>query len=102
MRFGLAEGDLQTAEGRARLFHVLKTHRPRHVWFSPKCGPWSSWSNLNGSRSIESWDSLQQCRLQHIDQVALGIVLVRYQRNQNIYEFGSPTLNLKDCSAGVT
>ena len=82
MRFGLAEGDLQTVEGRARLFTVLKTHRPRHVWFSPKCGPWSSWSNLNGSRSIESWDNLQQCRLQHIDQVALGIVLMRYQRNQ--------------------
>ena len=65
MRFGLAEGDLQTVEGRARLFTVLNTHRPRHVWFSPKCGPWSSWSNLNGSRSIESWDNLQQCRLQH-------------------------------------
>ena len=80
MRFGLAEGDLQTAEGRQRLFHVIKTHRPRHIWFSPKCGPWSSWSNLNGSKSVESWDALQQSRLQHIDQIALGIVLMRHQR----------------------
>ena len=80
MRFGLAEGDLQTVEGRQRLFHVIQTHRPRHIWFSPKCGPWSGWSNLNGSKSIESWDALQQSRLQHIDQIALGIVLMRHPR----------------------
>jgi hypothetical protein len=82
VRFGLAEGDLQTEEGRNRLFEVLIKHRPKHVWFSPKCGPWSGWSNLNGSRSIQSWDALQQSRLQHLDQIALGIVLLRYQRSQ--------------------
>ena len=60
MRFGLAEGDLQTSEGRQRLFQVLVKHRPRHVWFSPKCGPWSGWSNLNGSKSIEAWMTLKQ------------------------------------------
>ena len=82
IRFGLAEGDLQTVEGRQQLFQILKTHRPKHVWFSPKCGPWSSWSNLNGSKSVESWDALQQSRLQHMDQIALGIVLMRYQRSR--------------------
>ena len=82
MRFGLAEGDLQTSEGRQRLFHVLVKHKPKHVWFSPKCGPWSSWSNLNGSKSLEAWDELQNNRLQHIDQIALGIVIMRYQRSQ--------------------
>ena len=34
VRFGLAEGDLQTEEGRNRLFQVLIKHRPKHVWFS--------------------------------------------------------------------
>ena len=28
-----------------------------------------SWSNLNGSKSVESWDALQQSR-QHMDQIA--------------------------------
>ena len=81
MRFGLAEGDLQTPEGRQKLFQVVLKHRPRHIWFSPKCGPWSGWSNLNGSKSIQAWDMLQQSRLQHLDQVALGIVLMRHQRS---------------------
>jgi len=82
MRFGLAEGDLQTSEGQRLLFKVLVEHRPKHAWFSPKCGPWSGWSNLNGSKSIKAWDELQNNRLQHLDQIAVGIVLMRYQRGQ--------------------
>ena len=46
-------------------------------------GPWSGWSNLNGSRSIEAWDKLQSLRLKHIEQVALGVVLLRYQLSQS-------------------
>ena len=61
-RFGMAQGDLQTFQGREKLFHKLVVHRPRHVWFSPTCGPWSGFSCLNGSRSVESWDALQQDR----------------------------------------
>ena len=83
MRFGLAEGDLQTQEGRQRLFQVLVKHRPKHVWFSPKCGPWSGWSNLNGSKSVKSWDALQHSRIMHLDQIALGTVLLRYQREHD-------------------
>lgn len=91
MRFGLAEGDLQTSEGRQRLFQVLVKHRPRHIWFSPKCGPWSGWSNLNGSKSIEAWDDLQNNRLQHLDQIALGIVLMRWQRaHRNHFHWEQP------------
>ena len=91
MRFGLAEGDLQTSEGRQRLFKVLTKHKPKHVWYSPKCGPWSSWSNLNGSKSLEAWDALQNNRLQHIDQIALGIVLMRYQRShKNHFHWEQP------------
>ena len=75
-RFGMAQGDLQTFQGRESLFHKLVTHRPRHVWFSPTCGPWSGFSCLNGSRSVESWDALQQDRMEHIGQLALGVVIL--------------------------
>ena len=80
-RLGLAQCDLQSREGRLLLFQTLLSKNPEHVWFSPSCGPWSGWSTLNGSRSLQSWDKLQQLRLQHLEQIALGIVIMRYQRS---------------------
>ena len=53
-RFGYSEADLATSEGRSRLFSSLIRHRPKHLWVSPDCGPWSSWAQLNESRSLES------------------------------------------------
>ena len=82
-RFGMLQGDLQTLHGRESLFHKLVVHRPRHVWFSPTCGPWSGFSCLNGSRSIESWDALQQDRMEHLGQLALGVVILRFQRQHS-------------------
>ena len=79
-RFDFSKGDLQTPSGRRELFHELIHHRPRHVWVAPSCGPWSSWSHLNGNRSLEAWDNLHATRREHVSQVALGIVLLRYQR----------------------
>ena len=81
-RFDFSKGDLQTSSGRRELFHELIHHRPRHVWLAPSCGPWSSWSHLNGNRSLEAWDNLHATRMEHLSQVALGIVLLRYQRSQ--------------------
>ena len=81
-RFDFSKGDLQTPSGRRELFHELIHHRPRHVWIAPSCGPWSSWSHLNGNRSLEAWDNLHATRREHLSQVALGIVLLRYQRSQ--------------------
>eukprot|EP00435_Cladocopium_sp_Y103_P018074 s4573_g4.t1 len=82
-RFGLQQGDLHTADGRAELFKVICRQQPQNLWFSPSCGPWSGFSCLNGSRSLQAWDDLQALRMQHLEQVALGIVLLRYQRQQN-------------------
>ena len=82
MRFSLEQGDLQSFEGRSHLLRSIVKHSPRNVWFSPTCGPWSGWSNINGSKSIQAWDELQTRRLQHLEQVALGIVLMRYQREK--------------------
>ena len=81
-RMGLMQGDLQTIEGRRELLQTLVTRRPRNVWFSPVCGPWSGWSHLNGSISLEAFDQLSATRLKHLEQIALGIVLLRYQRQQ--------------------
>lgn len=82
-RFGMLQGDLRTLQGRDSLFHKLVVHRPRNVWFSPTCGPWSGFSCLNGSRSIESWDALQQDRMEHLGQLALGVVILRFQRQHS-------------------
>ena len=65
------------------LFETVVTKRPEHLWFSPSCGPWSGWSTLNGSRSIQAWDDLQNCRLKHLEQIALGVVLLRFQVSCN-------------------
>ena len=81
-RLGYAQCDLQNSEGRTMLFKSLLQKRPENVWFSPACGPWSGWSTLNGSRSVEAWDELQESRMKHLEQIALGVVLLRYQRSQ--------------------
>ena len=78
-RHGFPEGDLDTKEGRRRLFMSLVMKRPRNLWYSPTCGPWSAWSVLNESKSIAMFDKVYQQRLQHLGQLALGLVLYRHQ-----------------------
>ena len=82
-RFGLAQGDLQTPEGRNKLFREVCEFKPRHLWFAPSCYPWCAWSQFNGSRSIEAWREMVHLRESHLYQVALGIVLHRWQRDQH-------------------
>ena len=79
-RFGLTQGNLQTVEGRKVLFQQLCEKKPEHIWFSPTCGPWSAWSQFNGQRSIAAWEDLLAQRLQQLEQVALGVVLFRHQK----------------------
>ena len=79
LRFGLAQGNLQTTEGRRRLFVALCRHRPKHVWMSPVCKPWSQWSNLNQYKSDALWNKIQAERHEMLVQVALCLVLCRHQ-----------------------
>ena len=79
-RFGLAQGDLKTVEGRLLLFQKLVRDRPRHIWVSPDCGPWSAWTRLNESRSLEQLLHFQSEREKNLYQVALSIVLYRFQK----------------------
>lgn len=80
MRYSKVQGDLMTEEGRFILFKDLLEYPPEHVWYSPECGPWSAWSNLNSAKSCAAWDSIHSKRLANMDQLALGVVLLRYQR----------------------
>jgi hypothetical protein len=79
-RFGLQEGDLSTTAGRKLLFQKVITCRPQHLWYSPTCGPWCSWSHLNEARSEAGFQQVQQERDEHLYQLALGLVLYRHQQ----------------------
>ena len=95
IRFSRDRCDLQSPEGRQMLFHQLIQVDPRHMWFSPTCGPWSGWSFINGSRSLEHWERLCQERLKHIEQIALGMVLLRYQISKgNHFHWEQPRTSL--------
>ena len=78
-RFGYMQGDLAQASGRKELFRLMARHRPTHVWYSPTCGPWSAWSQLNASRSMQHHDEYERKRCDLLYQLALGIVLYRHQ-----------------------
>ena len=78
-RFGYMQGDLAQASGRKELFRLMARHRPTHVWYIPTCGPWSAWSQLNASRSMQHHDEYEKKRHDLLYQLALGIVLYRHQ-----------------------
>ena len=79
-RLGRANGDFETPEGRLVIWQHVLQHQPRHIWYSPVCSPWSAWSRFNGSRSMHHAKALLSEREARLPQVALGIVLARYQR----------------------
>ena len=76
-RFGFEQGDLSTPEGRRSLFEIIVNYKPKHIWYSPTCGPWCPWSWLNESMSLEACLKMQQKREDHLYQLALGIVILR-------------------------
>ena len=90
-RFCRERGDLQSVEGRKELFTEINRCQPEHIWFSPSCNPWCGFSTLNGSRSLQAWDELQSNRRHHLEQVALGLVLLRFQiENQRHLHWEQP------------
>lgn len=94
-RFGLAQGDLSQSSGRRELFQMMARHRPRHTWYSPTCGPWSAWSQLNSARSMQHYEEYQRKRRDLLYQVALGITLYRFQISQgNHFHWEQPKRSL--------
>lgn len=78
-RFGKEQADLSSPEGREFLFSQLLKCQPHDVWYSPECGPWCSWSQLNCSLSLELFDKIHMKRRDNLYQIALGLVLFRHQ-----------------------
>lgn len=75
----LVHRHLSTTHGRQKLFQERVVHHPRHLWYSPVCGPWSAWSRLNSSKSVEAQLEHHNRRQEHLYQIALGIVLYHRQ-----------------------
>lgn len=77
--------------GRMKLFQDLIKFRPKHLWYSPVCKPWCKWSQYNEQKSIELQAKIFHDRLDHLWQVALGIVLFRHQKeNGNHFDLEQP------------
>ncbi len=94
-RFGYAQGDLHTVEGRSKLFQSLVIQQPRNLWYSPMCGPWCAFSSLNASKSAEAYADIHAHRLHHIADLALGVVLLRYQTSiGNHFHWEQPSRSL--------
>ena len=60
MRFTALDGDLSTSEGQRVLLYMVDNYKPRHIFVAPECGPWSSWSRFNQSRSTQMFDRVQE------------------------------------------
>ena len=70
-RFTKEDGDLDTHAGRIKLLSWIVLYRPKHVWMAPECAPWCAWSRFNASRSLQSFDRIQQS--QQVAQVHLKL-----------------------------
>ena len=101
-RWSLEDGDLSTVQGRRKLFQVMVRHVPKNLWYSPMCGPWSKFSNLNMGKSLQGLHQVLQKRRDSLWQISLGIVMFRFQaRQQQHFHLeqpdGSAMLKLPSC-----
>ena len=78
-RFCLRDGDLATFHGRCQLYDMLWMLRTRHVWCSPRCGPWSNWNRLNSQKSLALADKIHQDRISENVHLLLCDAIFRLQ-----------------------
>ena len=76
-RFGLKQGDLQYAESRFRLYDVLMTSRPHHIWVAPRCTAWCKWNQFNMQLSAELAEKIMRAR--EADEVHLLLCAALYE-----------------------
>ena len=101
-RFGYAQGNLVSKVGRAKLFGLVARHQPTDIWVSPDCGPWSSWSQLNASRSLEHQQWYETIRNNLLFQIAICIVLFRHQiMNDRHFHWEQPAKSLMFAHPGL-
>ena len=78
--------DLSTDKGVALILQRIQIERPRHVWLSPPCGPYSPMQNVN-QRNAHQCEALKQERKEAL-KVYLGAVSVAHA----CYNMGSTSL----------
>ena len=68
MRLSLWNGcDLSKGSGVKRAIQIIDGYRPKHVWISPVCGPYSVMQNIN-QRTPEQCEDLQEKRRDALKQ----------------------------------
>ena len=70
-RFTLADGDLGTEAGRARLWEIIETERPTHIWVAPECRYWGNFSRFNMGRGETSRAKILAGRARERDHLML-------------------------------
>lgn len=79
VRFGLAQGDLATYEGRSKLYDCLLKGMPRDIWMSPACKAWCRWNQFNATRSPELAKKVMRAREQDEVHLMLCCAVFWYQ-----------------------
>ena len=85
VRFCRQHGDLGTFHGRSKLYDLLWVTKPRHVWTSPNCGPWSNWSHLNAGKSRELAIKIGSARMAEKTHLLVCDALCRLQIGRGSY-----------------
>ena len=85
-RFTAADGDLATSEGQRALWDLLQRTQPRHVWASPDCRVWSTWTRLNAARSPRFCQQMHASRKQDLVHWSLCHKICQWQK-QNQRDF---------------
>ena len=76
--------DLETGAGVKNVISQIDLHRPRHVWISPICGPYSPLQAIN-QRSPEQVQELQEKRRQALKQYVGASCVYQHCIQQGIH-----------------
>ncbi|CAE7448719.1 GIP, partial [Symbiodinium sp. CCMP2592] len=82
-RFTAKDGDLTTASGQRALWDLIQKTQPQHVWCSPDCRYWGSWTNLNAARCPRYRSHVHQQREQQQVHWKLCTKICQWQHQHN-------------------
>ena len=81
-RFTKEDGDLSTPEGRTSLIMYVWLYRPKNLWLSPECAPWSAWNRFNSYRSMQGFRRVWQVQQDSRVHLKLCILLAKIQASE--------------------
>ena len=81
-RFTKEDGDLSTPEGRTSLIMHVLLYRPKNLWLSPECAPWSAWNRFNSYRSMQGFRRVWQVQQDSRVHLKLCNLLAKIQASE--------------------